>query len=264
MYISAANKLAHRDTDSFGDFLDQAAPINWCTMRQTIAAVARAEEAGWTDPSGAKMLESHPSRLPVLTQYWSTVPGFATPAAAGQAAQNSANNVRGWEWSAAFICFVMHTAGIQRAHGFEFGRRHINYIVGALRNRERSDRTRPFWLVDHVELEREAAARSGDLLCFNRPVSLPDRPPMITRHTYARLRNAFWSGGNQNRPPRGSSHCSIVVGTVTAAGGRFIETIGGNETGSVRIQRRIPVDQFGNIINPQAHRIFGMIKLVGC
>ncbi len=237
--------------------------INWCQMRQTIATIARAENTRWTRPDGTKFIESDPSRLPILTQYWSTVPGFGTPAAAGQAAQHSANDDPNWPWSAAFICFVMHAAGVQQAHGFEFARRHMNYIVGALRNRERSDRTRPFWLVDHVELQREAVPQSGDLLCFNRL----DANGVMTQHTYARLRNQFWSGGNQNQPPSGSSHCRIVVASGQARGQRFIATVGGNEgppgQSSIRL-RRIPVDQFGGIPNPQAHNIFGMIKLIGC
>jgi hypothetical protein len=245
-----------------------AAPIDWCRMRRTIAAVARAEEARWTRSDGTKVRkvrESHPSRLPILTEYWSTVPGFAAPAAAALAARRSAANMVGWEWSAAFICFVMHRAGVRRAHGFEFGRRHMDYIVGALRNRERSDMNRPFWLVDHVELQREATPRSGDLLCLNRRVRLrPGEPPVMTRHSYSSLRAAFCLGGNQNRPPRGSSHCALVVGTAVGAGGRrFVETIGGNEGHSVRL-RCIPVGSDGRIPNPRTHNIFAMIKLTRC
>lgn len=258
MYISASSQLADRAADSFREPFGQVVPVNWCQMRQTIAATARAEEVRWTRPNGTKFLENHPSRLPILTQYWSTVPGFANAAVAGQAAQNSANNLPGWEWSAAFICFVMHTAGVRAVHGFGFGRRHMNYIVGALRNRERTDRTRPIWLVDHIELRREAHPQAGDLLCFNRRVN-----GVMVRHTYTSLRNRFWLGGNQNQPPRGSSHCSIVLGTAQVGGRRFIETIGGNEAHSVRL-RHIPADQFGGLPNAQAHNIFGMIKLAEC
>jgi hypothetical protein len=243
--------------------VNQAAAVNWCQMRRTIAAIAYAEERRWTRPNGTKYQENHPSRLPILTEYWSAV-GFSATEAAG-AAQRSANDDLDWPWSAAFICFVMRQAGVQRAHGFEFGQRHMNYIVGALRNRERSDRARPFWLVDAIELQLEAVPQSGDLLCFNRLVPRRGQPPRWTTYSVASLRNQFWLGGNQNQPPRGSAHCSLVVGSVvdTKTGRRLLETIGGNEGGSVRL-RRIPIDQSGGIPNPQAHHIFGMIKLVGC
>jgi hypothetical protein len=231
--------------------------VDWCQMRQTIARIARAEERRWTQPDGTKFLESHPSRLPILQSYWLTVPGFTTAADAARAARESARDARAW--SAAFICFVMHTAGIRQVHGFEFSERHMNYIVGALRNRERSDQNRVFWLFDHIEIQREATPKIGDLLCFNRLDN------GMTRHSYASLRRAFWSGGNQHRPPRGASHCGIVVGMVESGGRRFLQAIGGNETGSVRL-RRIPIDRFGGIPNPQANNIniFGIIKLLRC
>ena len=77
------------------------------------------------------------------------------------------------------------------------------------------------------------------------------------------IERQFWSGGNQNTQPFGSSHCALVVGRVSDRGRRFVETIGGNEGNSVRRQR-IPVDQSGGIPNPQALNIFGMIKLIEC
>jgi hypothetical protein len=254
---SMARPLASRGTELFVQPL-ASAPIDWCEMRRAIARVARRENARWTRPDGSKLAESDPNQLRILAQYWSTVPGFGSASAAMRAARRSAAGDPLYSWSAAFVCFVMHTARVRRAHGFMFGPRHLDYIVGSLRNRERSDRTRPFWLVDHVELQREAAPESGDLLCFNRSSS---------RHTYASLRRQYWSGGRQSRsrPPRGVSHCAIVVGTGNTRGRRFIETIGGNEgaPSSVRLRRRI-ADQFGNIPNPQAHRIFGLIKLIEC
>ncbi|MGH9963179.1 MAG: DUF2272 domain-containing protein [Pyrinomonadaceae bacterium] len=184
------------------------------------------------------------------------MPGFTTAAAAAAAARESANNTRAW--SAAFICFVMHTAGVRQVHGFEFSQRHITYMVGALRNRERSDQNRVFWLADSIELKSEAAPEPGDLLCFNRRVN-----GTMTQHSYSSLRRAFWLGGNQNRIPEGSSHCSIVVDKVERNGRWFIQTIGGNESATVRL-REIPLDAFGGIPNPQAHNIFGIIKLVRC
>jgi hypothetical protein len=47
-----------------------------------------------------------------------------------------------------------------------------------------------------------------------------------------------------------------------------LETIGGNETNSVRLKSNVVIDQHGGIPNPQLHNdpgpIFGMIKIMGC
>ena len=239
----------------------QAPSADWCRTRQAIATIARAEERIWTKQNGTKFRESDKLRRPDLIRYWRAVPGFDSPAAATDAAARSARDEADWPWSAAFVCSVMRSAGIRRADGFEFGQRHLAYIVGALRNRERSDHARPFWLVDAVELRLEATPRIGDLLCFNRE----ERPGRWSQHSYASLRQEYWSGGHQNVEPRGSAHCSIVVGFRTEpSGGRSIETIGGNEGNTVLLQHAIPIDRSGGVPNPAASHVFGMIKLTGC
>ncbi len=238
----------------------QAAPgINWCMLGQTIAGVALRELADWMR-NGAPIPENDPGRLPALQRYWGAVPG----ANAAVAAAASARNDRNFPWSAAFICYVMSQAGVRRTHGFEFAGAHIHYIVGALRNRERSDTSRPFWLLDSLEIVNETTVQPGDLLCMNREVD-----GRLTTHSYSNLRRAFWQDGThdrQNVRPSGSSHCTLVVRIVENAGGRFAETVGGNENGSVTLNRygRIPLNASGGIANPAAHRIFGMIKNTGC
>lgn len=244
-------------TDVLGLAEQSVSQINWCQMRQTISTTALTEERRWTSAGGAKYQESnHPQRLPILRAYWQVVPGFTSQANASSRATQSINNQVAW--SAAFISYVMHTAGIRQQHGFEHSQRHITYIVGALRNRERSDQNRPFWLVDEVELQREAVPQNGDIICFNRMSN-----GSMTTHSYSSLRNAYWSGGHQNVVATGSSHTSIVTGRGVQNGQHFIEVIGGNENHSVRL-RRFPTDQWGGIPNPQAHNIFGMIKIMRC
>jgi len=251
---STVRQLAGRDTEWLIEPLEPA-PIDWCAMRRVIAVVARREWARWTRPDGSKLTESDPGQLRILAQYWSAVPGFRSASAAMSAARRSVAGDPIYPWSAAFICFVMRTAGVRAADGFVFGPRHMEYIVGSLRNRERSDRSRPFWLVDHLELQHEVAPEPGDLLCFNRANS---------QHTYASLRRQFWSEGRQNRPTSGVSHCRVVVGTgADKRGRRFIDAIGGNEGNSVRLLR-ITADEFGSIPNPQALNIFGLVKLIEC
>lgn len=240
-----------------------AAPAGWCCRRQTIAAIARVEEQHWTNANGGKLLEGAASQRPFLVRYW--MAAGQGPAAATASAAQSAADVDAFAWSAAFICFVMRAAGIVPADGFDFGSAHMRYIVGALRNRERSDQNRRFWLVDSIEIRREAIPEPGDLLCFNRR-----HQGVMTNHSYTSLRNQFWgnAGQHQNVAPGGHSHCSLVVGTAQQGNQRVLETIGGNETDSVRVKRNVVIDQHGGIPNPHLHNdpgpIFGMIKIMGC
>jgi hypothetical protein len=241
----------------------QNVPIDWCQMRQTIANAARTEEARWTRPNGSKLLENEDAAKPILQEYWRAVPGVNAVQAAQESASND-ENLPFSAWSAAFICAVMRAAGVQAVHGFDFGPRHMDYIVGALRNRERSDQNRPFWLMDSVEIQAEATPEPGDLICLNRQFR-QNGVLVWTTHSYSSLRQQFWEGGHQNVPPEGRSHCALVVGIwQNPAGDRFVETIGGNETHSVRVQHDIQLSASGGIANPAAHHVFGMIKLIGC
>jgi len=237
----------------------QPAAVDWCAMRQTIAGTAIAEERRWTRADGSKLVESNASQLAILEDYWKAVPGFSSQAAAHARAVESSQDKVGAEWSAAFICYVMKTAGVTAAHGFGFGGAHIHYIVAALRNRERSDTAKPFWLVDSIEILAEATPQPGDLLCFNRK----PRGEAMTNHSYSSLRRDFWDSGHQNVTPSGKSHCALVVRTGRDERGNFVETIGGNEEQSVRV-RRVQCCANGGIADPEARHIFGMIRMTGC
>jgi subtilisin family serine protease len=238
---------------------EQAHVENWCRIRRRISNVALVQEARWTLPNGNKRSENENAMLPLLESYWRTVPGVDPV----ESARLSANNTIAW--SAAFICYVMHIAGVQAAHGFEFGQRHMTYIVGALRNRERSNRNRAFWLYDNIELAHEATPEIGDLLCFNRVNN-----GILTNHSYASLRNQWWVH-NQNADPTGASHCSIVVDIISRGRRRFIQTVGGNESipgmddrgRTVRL-KEIEIDHNRAILNPGAVHVFGTIKLLEC
>lgn len=266
-------RLQAANTDNFYDAVsDSALPManpllpasltRWCMLRTRIASIAMREERRWTRPNGTKYVESDRAMLPALMDYWRSVPGYQTRPQA--VAQRSAANDPDHPWSAAFICYVMREAGVTAADGFNFSGRHMNYIVGALRNRERSDQNRPFWLQDSIEIQNETTLAAGDLVCLNRRVR--DRRTgnwRMTRHSYESLRRRFWSGGNQNRQIWGSSHTSLVVGTTVINGQKFARTIGGNERNSVR-EQRIPMTESGGIANPAAANIFGLIKLIRC
>ncbi len=253
-------------------------PVDWCQMRETIAAAALGELARWRR-NGNVLTESTPSQLPILQQYWSAVPQVArrSGAAARRASGSAAGNVA---WSAAFICSVMRSVGITEAHGFNRGPAHSYYVVGALRNRERSDQTKPFWLLDRAEMHREAKPEKGDLLCFNRCRKSPGTPPANgckqgkarTRHSYSSLRRKYWEDRKEKQgpndksheEPRYQSHCSIVVGTELRNGVQHVVTIGGNEGNSVKLNR-FALNADGGIANHRrARHMYGMIKIIAC
>lgn len=235
----------------------QMQAINWCQIRQDIVRIAIQEEGVWTNAQGGKLLETQPAMLAELERYWRAVPNINAHQAAVDSANETAGSL-GENWSAAFISSVFNDAGVLPAHGFPFSLRHLTYIVAALRNRENSDRARPFWLYDNIEILIEAFPQPGDLICYNRSNS---------GHSYSSLRNRFW--GN-NDDPRGSSHCDIVVAVTDRNGMKIIETIGGNVGDTVsftflNIQGNVirKVDRDGS--NPRVeNNIFGIIKLIEC
>src|SRR5688572_12785325 len=100
---------------------------DWCIIKDDLVRIALDEEALWTNPNGSKILEGEAPMLAELERYWTAVPNI-TP---HTMAVRSANNQEAW--SAAFICSVFRDAGVDVADGFEFRRRHLAYIVGALR-----------------------------------------------------------------------------------------------------------------------------------
>ncbi|HEV8503817.1 MAG TPA: DUF2272 domain-containing protein [Chitinophagaceae bacterium] len=231
---------------------------DWCEIKQKIVRIAVEEEGViWTDSSGNKRVESESAMLAELERYWNEVPGIN----AHDAAINSANNTE--PWSAAFISYVFSDAGIERSDGFLFARKHITYIVGALRNRENSDLTKPFWLHDNIEMLHEATPAPGDLICYNRF----DQNGNYSNHSYSSLRARYW---NNNDAPSGVSHCDVVVSITERNGQQIIDTIGGNVNGSVRYtyltivnDQFMKVEENGN--NPQQENdIFGIIKNLNC
>lgn len=229
---------------------------NWCTIKADISSIAIDEEAFWTHANGRKKRENEAAMLVELEKYWRSVPQVNAKAQA----LASANNTE--EWSAAFICYVFREAGVEISDGFIFRRRHLSYIVGALRNRENSDTTKPFWLYDSIEILGEAPPERGDLICYNRTHN-----GVYSNHSYNSLRTRYW--GNSD-VPTGFSHCNIVVSIRDVNGTQVIETIGGNINGSVRYvyltinNRQIQKVDFDGSNPRNENDIFGIVKNFEC
>ena len=229
---------------------------DWCAIRQSIIQTAVGEETFWTRADGTPHEESDPDMLDQLRAYWRDGVGASDWSTK---ATRSAQNLE--SWSAAFVSWVLRTAGVPAGAGFTFSGRHLIYIVDALRNREASDRSKPFWFYG-IDEQDQAQPKAGDIICMNRGGS---------HFTYSSLRSAFL--GN-NAEPRGETHCNIVVDTRERDGRKFLVVIGGNRAlpnsahpddgVTVRSSDEIEVDDSGVILAPADNRIFGIIALVGC
>src|SRR5580765_330027 len=106
------------DEDEFDRYFRQASvnAINWCNIKADIIRIARAEELHWRNATGNKILESDPTMLADLEKYWRVV----IPAAqVHNNAVRSAADDPAFPWSAAFVSWVMSSAGVTKAMGFE-------------------------------------------------------------------------------------------------------------------------------------------------
>ena len=262
--LRANVQTGKQESSNHAERLPFSPPDPWCLLRQRIVSVAQAELLRWRRANGTTPItEGVPSQLSILREYWRSVPGLNGNSASLRMARLSATNADLGPWSAAFISFVMKTAGVVPANGFKFGAKHISYIVGALRNREHSDRSRPFWLLDSQEMQVQQP-QPGDLVCLNRRYrDRNTRRWRWTTHSYSSLRRQFWPVTQRNRVPWGHSHCSLIVGRGTENGQPVVYTIGGNEGNSV-MRSAVALNQRGGILNPAQHNIFGLIKLTMC
>jgi hypothetical protein len=118
-------------------------------------------------------------------------------------------------WSAAFISYVMRTAGA--GNKFKYSAQHSTYITWAIRNRKRNLTDQSFW---GFRLE-ERAPVPGDLVCYPRQAGVG----YDTTSSY-------------------KSHCDIVV----AVRPNQIDVIGGNVGNSVTL-KTLETDAAGNLVD---------------
>ena len=162
-----------------------------------------------------------------LRDYWATGTGTAV----SRADVRSAAWQNGHPWSAAFISWVMHTAGA--AMSFDYSAAHAQYIATAKKSREAGDATK--FQAYRIE---EAAPEAGDLVC-------KDRKVCVQRNEQKKCVRQDCSGTTYENVARGrSSHSDIVV-EVDAAKNR-IRTIGGNVNQSVG-EKWIALDDRGRL-----------------
>lgn len=185
--------------------------------RARMLRIAEAEWIDWGRQDAATMppaLESAPSNFPRVLAYWRAVPEGADPVARNRALyrQGSPSLWSEPAWSAAFISFVMRSAGVD---GREFppSAAHAFYLDALIADAQRFPATAPF--IPHEVSAR--APRVGDLICADRS----PRPIASWRDRLAET--------GRFRP----MHCDIVLRVAPGA----VEAVGGNVRDAVTLSR---------------------------
>jgi hypothetical protein len=205
------------------------APVSYPPLaRERMLRIAIAEWEEWgrqvSDRQPGPAQESDPAGFPRLQAYWQAV-----PEGRGIITRNRALFRAGYEgqwqqdaWSAAFISFVMQTAGIDMRE-FTPSAAHGTSIDGMVADARDFPHQAPF--IPHSVRDRIAAP--GDLLCADRS----SRP----------LANWQDRAGDQGRFR--PMHCDIVIRNHHG----MVEAIGGNIRDAVTMAR-FPTDRRGILL----------------
>jgi hypothetical protein len=219
--------------------------IEWGRQCADAAALDEADEAAAGGRAAVRSAESAPLHFPRLVAYWRAVPedegavtrnreryraalaaerGFPL-LVGGASALPRPDLSRPWvepPWSAAFISFVMRTAGVDRRE-FPPSAAHATYIDALIADAEAFPALAPF--LPHAP--DAYAPQPGDLVCA-------DRSPRPLRHWRDR------AGDHGRFRPM---HCDIVVGAALGV----VEAIGGNVRDAVTLIR-FPTDARGILL----------------
>lgn len=192
----------------------------WLVLDQHVAGIASSRKVitvpGMLDDGGERALpreKTLQALFSALDQAPSEVSESLKQAAVRAALSDS-------PWSAAFISYVMHQAGLD-AGQFRYSAAHWQYVQQAFGN----DPRRAYRACD----PRNTPPNEGDLLCYSRGPLAPDN---------------FNDWMNAVRQPGffAASHCEVVVMVDRAAS--KMETVGGNVLQSVAM-RRLKLNQEG-------------------
>jgi hypothetical protein len=197
------------------------------SVRDRIQRIAVAEWEEWgrqTSVTSPGTRETDVANFPRVLAYWRAVPEGDGPVARNRSRYyyGSADLWREPPWSAAFISFVMRSAGVDRRE-FPPSAAHAFYIDAMILDAQRFPAQAPF--IPHEVADR--APQVGDLVCADRS----SRPISSWRERVAD-RGAF-------RP----THCDIVVRVSPGV----VEAIGGNLRDAVTLAI-MPTDGAGRLL----------------
>ena len=213
--------------------------IEWGRQRaDPFAPGATREQAAAGEGGEATAAESAPIHFPRLVAYWRAVPDdegavarnraryrAAIGASAGGPLPAGGDAAALWAeppWSAAFISYVMRSAGVDQRE-FPPSAAHSDYIDALIADAEAFPELAPF--VPHAP--DAYAPRTGDLICA-------DRSARPLRH---------WRDRAAERGRFRPMHCDIVVD----ASPGMVEAIGGNVRDAVTLTR-FPSDARGVLL----------------
>jgi hypothetical protein len=188
-------------------------------------------DAGATPRPPSAQAETRPENFPRVLAYWRAVEDDEGAVATNRPLYRAALAGRPegrtlWQqpfWSAAFVSYVMRSAGVDRAE-FPPAPAHATYVDAMIANATRFPATAPF--LPYGPAER--APQPGDMVCADRGGNSP-----IT-HWRQRAADA-----GKYRP----MHCDIVVRTAPGV----VEAIGGNVLDAVTLSR-FPADAAGYLL----------------
>ena len=221
----------------------------WSQVKAQVAALAQKEYKRWR-PTGRIIRERLPQqddptklsnqRNPeaevILNEYYTSInripywpPGT--------------NNIA---WSAAFISYLMITAGTRGA--FFYSVKHIDYIRKAKRDRIAEDTSQRFWLYDI----HESAPTKGDLICSwydpRTPQDQQDSPD-LHKLTYDTV--------DETAEGMKYTHCDVV--TKIDAENHLLQMVGGNLSSTVG-QKQLNLQEDGKIVISPASKVFAIIR----
>lgn len=187
------------------------------SARERILRIALAEWQDWGGQSAeqpATASEAELRNFPRVLAYWRAVPEGAGPIARNRLLYREDSPALWHEpaWSAAFVSFVMRSAGVD-AREFPPSAAHAFYLDALIADATRFPATAPF--IPHDVGAH--APRAGDLVCADRSAA-----PLASWRERAADQGRF-------RP----MHCDIVV---RVASGR-VEAVGGNVRDAVTLSR---------------------------
>ncbi len=197
------------------------------SVRDRIQRIAIAEWEEWgrqTSDTAPGTRETDVANFPRVLAYWRAVPEGDGPVARNRSRfyYGSADLWREPPWSAAFISFVMRSAGVDRRE-FPPSAAHAFYIDAMILDAQRFPTQAPF--IPHEVADR--APQVGDLVCADRSPR-----PIGSWRERAADRGAF-------RP----THCDIVVRVAPGV----VEAIGGNLRDAVTLAI-MPTDGAGRLL----------------
>jgi hypothetical protein len=206
--------------------------------RERMLRIAEAEWRDWGSriaeadrPAPADAAETRPENFPRILAYWRAVDRDGPGAVARNRPLYQAA-LRGeaaglWTepyWSAAFVSYVMRSAGVDRAE-FPDAAAHATYVDAMIAQAARYPALAPF--IPHGVAER--APQPGDLICADRSAG--------------RGRLTDWRQRAADQGRFRPMHCDIVVSTAPG----LIGAIGGNVRDAVTLTR-FPADESGYLL----------------